>query len=662
MSTLRPLPPRPSLEYARKEAKALLRRLRAGDPDTRARARAVDNQIDTIDATRIQLAHAQLVLAREHGFASWPRLVRYIGDVERQQQGHIQLHGGLADYEAQARSLLAQHRARDSWVGRSFAAYVPRFYGVGVEQVFASAVSEDEARLAVARGYGAPSWDVLVERLEGGARSSPGDWQSDPMPVASDAIAAGDLTALERIVAAHPQLLTPSELDMSMGRTLMRSALWQERKRGVDVLKPVMDWLRAHGFDRQRELNLRLCGYGLFRPTADDVRATIDQGADPNWIAPNGIPVLEHALLRYWNPEGVDELAAHARPREALWIAAGLGDVDGVRGFLDDRGWPTAAARRLRPDGVAVGRPLFPPRLPDASDEEILVEALVVAILNGRTAVIEYLASRGAPLDSVVLGMPPAMFALNRPTPDALACLVRCGADLDLRSHPNGTPRELVRTLFEQAPQDPWRGGLVAACGMDADAMVAEINARPVTPPELDASVQQALALAREDAARLGQPDVRPENLLIGLLRAGTRPIHILKNARRMEVERFRTDLADRLEPEGNRDELLDLPMHADAQAVLERAIATAAARRQTHVDELYFLHALTALDDDARTVFDDDPRTVLDDDPRTVLDDDALTARDDGAVARFLARYGVSAAGLHADLGSLLLLEYKAP
>ncbi len=36
--TPRPLPPRPNLEYERKEARALLRRLRVGDPDALVRA------------------------------------------------------------------------------------------------------------------------------------------------------------------------------------------------------------------------------------------------------------------------------------------------------------------------------------------------------------------------------------------------------------------------------------------------------------------------------------------------------------------------------------------------------------------------------------------------------------------------------------------------
>ena len=65
MSALRPLPPRPSLEFEHKEAKALLRRLRAGDPDSLARAHARHPEIDTTPPASIRLADAQLVVARE---------------------------------------------------------------------------------------------------------------------------------------------------------------------------------------------------------------------------------------------------------------------------------------------------------------------------------------------------------------------------------------------------------------------------------------------------------------------------------------------------------------------------------------------------------------------------------------------------------------------
>ena len=51
----RQLPARPNLEHLKKQAKDLLEHLRRGDPS-------------------VQLADAQHALAREYGFASWPRL------------------------------------------------------------------------------------------------------------------------------------------------------------------------------------------------------------------------------------------------------------------------------------------------------------------------------------------------------------------------------------------------------------------------------------------------------------------------------------------------------------------------------------------------------------------------------------------------------------
>ena len=53
------LPPRPSLAHLRKQAKALLSRLRAQNPDA-------------------TLSDAQHVLAGEYGFASWPKLKAHV--------------------------------------------------------------------------------------------------------------------------------------------------------------------------------------------------------------------------------------------------------------------------------------------------------------------------------------------------------------------------------------------------------------------------------------------------------------------------------------------------------------------------------------------------------------------------------------------------------
>ncbi len=430
-------------------------------------------------------------------------------------------------------------------------------------------------------------------------------------------MAAGDLGALERVVTAHPGLLHPTDQDVARGRTLIALAVRQEQRQGVAAMRPVMDWLAAHGFDRQRELNTRLCGH--LRMPAAEVRDLLDRGADPTWVAPNGIPVLEHALLRYWNGEVVDVLAARAMPRYALWIAAGLGDVDGVRRFLDRHGRPTAAARRLRPDFDAAG-PSGIPSLPDPDDEELLVEAFFVAMLNGRTAVLEVMAARGAPVNSLVYGSPVINIAVGNGMTAAVECLVRCGADLDLRGwHPDQSAREIARTLFEQLPHDADRRRIVALCGMDPDAVLAARDVRPAPPPTRLPAFEEVLALAGDDAARLGQPDIRPENLLLGLLRVGGPPLQFLAEAGGMDRARFRGELADRLRSAADRVERCDLPMRADAHEAVEAAVALATERRS---DVVHGLHLLCA-----------------------------LTRAGHGPAPEFLARYGVSAAALYVEL-----------
>src|SRR5688500_7678427 len=144
MSAVRPLPPRPSLEFEHKEAKALLRQLRAGDPEAIARARARHPALDTSAPENIRLADAQLVIAREYGFTRWPRLVRYFGDVERQRYNPLTIQSSERDfYDVSVRSLLGMHRTRRAWAARALAAYVPRFYGMRTDDIFAAAITED---------------------------------------------------------------------------------------------------------------------------------------------------------------------------------------------------------------------------------------------------------------------------------------------------------------------------------------------------------------------------------------------------------------------------------------------------------------------------------------------------------------------------------------
>jgi ankyrin repeat protein len=73
------LPPRPSLENLKKQAKTLQKKWRAGSAETLTRIRAAHPQYtgmsdDQLRAFKPRLTDCQLVLAREAGFESWPQL------------------------------------------------------------------------------------------------------------------------------------------------------------------------------------------------------------------------------------------------------------------------------------------------------------------------------------------------------------------------------------------------------------------------------------------------------------------------------------------------------------------------------------------------------------------------------------------------------------
>src|SRR5205814_194931 len=131
---------------------------RAGDPDALTRARA---RHSGLDASRVKLADAQVVIAREYGFTSWPKLVRYFGEVDKQRyNGSLMNPDG---YHSMVRTVLIEHRDRRIWTARLLSCFVPRFYGMPNDEVFAATITEDEARLAYARREGFPSWNALLE-------------------------------------------------------------------------------------------------------------------------------------------------------------------------------------------------------------------------------------------------------------------------------------------------------------------------------------------------------------------------------------------------------------------------------------------------------------------------------------------------------------------
>lgn len=84
-SDVRPLPARPNLEFEHKQAKKLLKQLHEADQDALARVHARLRGSSTKKPDEFQLSEAQFTIAREYGFASWPRLVEYFETLARHE-------------------------------------------------------------------------------------------------------------------------------------------------------------------------------------------------------------------------------------------------------------------------------------------------------------------------------------------------------------------------------------------------------------------------------------------------------------------------------------------------------------------------------------------------------------------------------------------------
>src|SRR5881628_1471492 len=79
----RELPSQPNLEQLRIQAKELLKAHKSRDPEAIRRIkeshpRFIDTSIERVRDTKLRLSDAQLVLAREYGFASWPKLQEHV--------------------------------------------------------------------------------------------------------------------------------------------------------------------------------------------------------------------------------------------------------------------------------------------------------------------------------------------------------------------------------------------------------------------------------------------------------------------------------------------------------------------------------------------------------------------------------------------------------
>ena len=595
---VRALPSAPSLEYERKEAKALLRLIRAGDNDALRRVHLAHPVFRRDRPPReLRLADAQHVIAREYGFASWPRLVEYFELMERHRRAprHNSSDDGMEAFERHAKSIVQRHERKDPIVARELAAFVPRFFARPITEIVATPITDDEARLVVARQRRRVSWDELVERASASrAWMSRTVWDREHTPFARAraAMRAHDLDALGTILDEEPELLAPPLVEREWRQTLASLALTLECTERTAGARGVTDLLASRGVDVQQELNARLLGWPHDEAQPERVRWYLERGADPHWMPPNGISVLEHAIVRYKNGACVDLITALVTPPKALWVAAGLGDVDGVRHFLNGKGRLMPEGRLHRPDPMAMGWFAALPPNREADDLEIMWEAFEIAGWNGRWAAMDALLNAGLPVDHAPLGAPLVIEAVGNVLVPLAKYLVSRGADLD-REWPapaNGSARVLAQSHIRNDPQNDNARRLVAICGGGTPEAILGAMDTSRVPPVPEKRTIRAMQLAADDAARQGQTVVTTENMLVGLLRVHDGIFAEFVSRAGTHMPTLRATIGARLLKDI--DPLVggDLPLDAMAEAAVRAATLEANERRRDYVQPAHVL------------------------------------------------------------------------
>jgi hypothetical protein len=374
----RELPPRPDLDQYRKQAKDLLRDGRAGEPGALQRLTAWRRGGRHAGSGRggLSLADAQFVLAREHGFASWPAFVRHVEGLT----GHVSpdvvwrraekaIRGGdVAGLE----SLLRDH-------GDVIRTHRP----AREDDPLAPDYAAGDARTIIADEHHFEAWAQFAAHARACRDSgSP----AARFEAAVDAIVEGDVAALERLVEADPSLVRTRSARKHHATLLHyvgANGVEGFRQRTPKTAVRIADVLLRAGadVDAMADMYGGATTLGLVATSVHPERAGLQAGLIDALLAHGarmdhpGLAGNAHKLVTGCLANGRDDAAALLVERGApvdLEGAAGVGRLDLVASFFEPDGRPKPAA-----SGQQMAR------------------ALLWASAYGRTDVVEFLLARG---------------------------------------------------------------------------------------------------------------------------------------------------------------------------------------------------------------------------------------------------------------------------
>jgi|ERR1700722_3292629 len=163
------LPAHPNLEQYKKQAKDLVKAFKSADPDAIQRVKELHPHsakiLGSVLRAKFALADAQLILAREHGFESWPKLAKHI---EAAVRSGATSRDPLEEFIEAACLPLDDHGSGSLERAESLRAAHPE---IAASNIYVAAILGDEsavsrflaldARNATAQG-GTRNWDALT--------------------------------------------------------------------------------------------------------------------------------------------------------------------------------------------------------------------------------------------------------------------------------------------------------------------------------------------------------------------------------------------------------------------------------------------------------------------------------------------------------------------
>jgi hypothetical protein len=464
----KPLPPRPSLEQYKKQAKDLVHAHKSGDPDALRRIGQHHPRLSKLPDAALRtapcvLADAQVVIAREHGFDSWPKFAKHIEHL-------ISGSAPASVWKAAARAVIAADATTLDRLRHEHARvlreqhpppYVPS--GPGPSYV------QGDARSIIAREHHFESWEQLAAHLD---RLKHEGSPAARFEAAVDAVVTGDVATLERLLRDDPELARARST-----RTHHATLLHYVGANGIEGFRQktpknavrVAEILLQAGAEVDATAGMYGGGsttLGLVATSIHPLRAGV-QGALIELLLEHGAAAEDGAVngcLANGRGEAA-ELLARRGARLDLEGAAGVGRLDVVTGFFNEDGSLKATATAVQ-----------------------MKDGFAWACEFGRATVVDFLLQRGVDVGARLRhhGQTGLHWAALGAHVETVKLLLARHAPVDVTDeHFGGTPIAWALHGWGEAPPEAARGGyyevvalLVAAGGTTKPEWLADENIR----------------------------------------------------------------------------------------------------------------------------------------------------------------------------------------